>query len=100
MLKASQTDNDGRVETTKRGRTLPIKDTIEKVRGYNTLTIYRMEASPYWYVRYYEDQKIYRRSTKQENKRDAIKAAQEFFVEREQGPHGAWRAIQNQTRIR
>ena len=81
MLKASQTDNDGRVETTKRGRTLPIKDTIEKVRGYNTLTIYRMEASPYWYVRYYEDQKIYRRSTKQENKRDAIKAAQEFFAE-------------------
>ena len=52
MLKAFQTDNDGRVETTKRGRTLPIKDTIEKVRGYNTLTIYRMEASPYWYVRY------------------------------------------------
>ncbi|NDH63320.1 MAG: hypothetical protein EBY18_17110 [Alphaproteobacteria bacterium] len=40
-----------------------------------------MEASPYWYVRYYEDQKIYRRSTKQENKRDAIKAAQEFFAE-------------------
>ena len=81
MAKASQNGSERRADTTTKHRTLPIEGSLEKVKGYNTLTIYRMEASPYWYVRYYEDKKIYRRSTKQTNKRDAIKAAQEFFAE-------------------
>jgi ribosomal protein L31E len=62
-------------------RTVPIPETVEKVKGYNTLTIYKMTASPFYYVRIYEDGKIIRRSTKQEHRKDAIKFAEEFFVE-------------------
>lgn len=64
-----------------RERTVPIPSTMEKVKGHKTLTIYKMEASPYYYVRIYEDGKILRRSTKQEDRREAIKFAEEFFVE-------------------
>ena len=64
-----------------RNATVPIPSTIEKVRGFNTLTIYKMEASQFYYVRYYEDRKITRRSTKTEDRRDALKFAEEFFVE-------------------
>ncbi len=65
----------------KTARTQPIADSITKVSGYGTLTIYRMPASPYWFARYYEDKKIYRRSLKVVEKREALKAAQAFFAE-------------------
>ena len=68
-------------DSSKRNATVPIPSTIEKVRGFNTLTIYKMEASKFYYVRYYEDGKITRRSTKAEERRDALKFAEEFFVE-------------------
>jgi hypothetical protein len=68
-------------DPSKKNRTVPISDTIQKVKGYNTLTLYMMEASPFWYVRYYEDGKIYRRSTKTTDKRDAVKFAHDFFAE-------------------
>lgn len=68
-------------DRSKSTRTLPLTNTIQKVKGYNTLTLYMMEASPFWYVRYYEDGKIYRRSTKTTDKRDAVKFAQDFFAE-------------------
>lgn len=64
-----------------RERTVPIPSSVEKVKGYKTLTIYKMPASPFYYVRIYEDGKIIRRSTKQEHRKDAIKFAEEFFVE-------------------
>ena len=66
---------------THRDRTQPIPSSLEKVKGYNTLTIYKMPASPYWYVRYYENHKIYRRSTKTEDKKKAIAAAKQFFAD-------------------
>ena len=45
-------------------RTVPIPETVEKVKGYGTLTIFQMEASPYWYARFFEDGKIHKKSTK------------------------------------
>ena len=81
MPKSAPVNTERRVETTKKDRTQPIAGSLERVKGYNTLTIYKMEASPFWYVRYYEDSKIYRRSTKKTDKREAIKAAQDFFAE-------------------
>lgn len=40
-----------------------------------------MEASPFWYARYYEDGKIIRRSLKVADKKEAIKAAKKVFVD-------------------
>lgn len=65
----------------KRDRTLPIPSTVQRVAGYGTLTIYKMEASPYWYVRFYEDGKITRRSLKVTEKREALAAAKQVFVD-------------------
>jgi Phage integrase SAM-like domain len=64
-----------------RERTVPLKNSIQKVTGYGTLTIYKIEASPYWYARFYEKGKIARRSLKVTDKREAITAAKDFFAE-------------------
>jgi len=52
---------------------------VEKVKGYGTLTIYKMEKSPYFYVRIYDDGKVIRCSTKKEEKREAINFAKDWF---------------------
>lgn len=70
-----------RANPTKRHRTQPITSSLHKVVGYGTLTIYQMEASPFWYARYYEDGKIVRRSLKVADKKEAIKAAKTVFVD-------------------
>ncbi len=63
-----------------RHRTHPIPGTLSPVPGYpKKLTLYRIDASPYFWVRYYADGKIFRRSTKTDIKRDAISAAKQFF---------------------
>jgi len=64
-----------------RGPTVPIPKTLEKVRGYRTLTIYKMGKSPFYYVRLFEGGKILRKSTKTDDRRDAINFAERFFVE-------------------
>jgi len=69
----------GRVNPTKRDRTLPIPGSLARVPGYGALTIYKMEASPFWYARFYEDGKIIRRSLKVTGKSDALKAAKNVF---------------------
>jgi len=61
--------------------TAPIKETLQKVKGYKTLTIYKMAKSPFYYARLYEDGRVLRRSTKKIEKKDAIRAAEEFFVD-------------------
>lgn len=81
MTQSPQSPPKSRVDPTKRDRTLPIPDTLHKVTGYGTLTIYKMAASPYWYARYYEDGKIVRRSLKVAEKKEAIKAAKKVFVD-------------------
>ena len=81
MAQASKKPAKSRVNTTKRDRTQPIPSSLHKVVGYGTLTIYQMEASPFWYARYYEDGKIVRRSLKVADKKEAIKAAKKVFVD-------------------
>ena len=81
MTAADRTTAKGRVNTTVRDRTLPEPGTLQKVSGYGTLTIYKMDASPYWYARLYEDGKIVRRSLKVTEKRHALTAAKNFFAE-------------------
>ena len=81
MTQAAQKPPKRRVDPTKRDRTQPIPSTLQKVAGYGTLTIYRMDASPFWYARYYEDGKIVRRSLKVSEKKEAIKAAKKVFVD-------------------
>ena len=61
-------------------RTHPIAASLTHVPNYpKKLTIYQMQASPFWWVRYYADKKILRRSTKTTNKKEAIAAAKEFY---------------------
>jgi len=67
-------------QAVKRGPTVPIKSTVEKVKGYGTLTIYKMEKSPFFYVRIYDNKTVIRCSTKKEDKREAIEFAKEWFV--------------------
>ena len=64
-----------------RGPTVPVPKTLEKVRGYRTLTIYKMGKSPFYYVRLFEDKKVLRKSTGTEDRREAIQFAEKFFVE-------------------
>ena len=65
----------------KKHRTNPNPDTICSVKGYpRKLTLYKCDASPYWYVRYY-DKKIIRRSTRTTNKREAEAFAKRLYEE-------------------
>lgn len=43
------------------------------------LWIYRLAASRYWWVRYYLDRKVYRKSTKQIGKREAVSFAKSYY---------------------
>jgi len=61
-------------------RSTPIAASLTHVPNYpKKLTIYQMEASPFWWVRYYADGKIVRQSTKTTNKKHAIEAAKVFY---------------------
>lgn len=60
---------------------MPLAGTLQRISGFGTLTIYKMAASPFWYVRYYEDGKIIRRSLKVADKKEAIAAAKKVFVD-------------------
>lgn len=63
-------------------RTVPIADSIAHISGYpKKLTIYKSNASPFFWVRYYANGKILRKSTKTESKRDAIAFAKNFYDE-------------------
>lgn len=61
-------------------RTTPVQ--LTHIPNYpNKLAIYKLAASSYWWVRYYVDGKITRRTTKTEGKGEAIKFAKEFYDE-------------------
>ena len=50
-----------------RHRTVPIKDTITRIPGYpRKLVIFKLPASSYWWVRYYAESHIFKRTTKTE----------------------------------
>ena len=58
---------------------VPIKSTIEAIKGFpNKLVIFKIPASPYFWVRYYDSKPI-KRSTKTADKAHAIKFAKEFY---------------------
>lgn len=67
----------------KRGcRTNPLPNSITPVPRYpKKLTIYQLAASPFWWVRYYTNGKILRRSTKETDKRKAFEFAKRFYDE-------------------
>ena len=66
----------------KRHRSLPIKESISKIGGYpDKLVIYKLEASSFWWCRYYTQRKILRKSTKTSDKREAINFAKKFYEE-------------------
>ncbi|WP_395664182.1 hypothetical protein [Aestuariivirga sp.] len=68
------------VDAPQRHRTEPIPGTLTEISGYpKKLKIYKLEASPYWWVRTFHNGKVYRRSTKTEVKRDATIFARSFY---------------------
>lgn len=61
-------------------RTTPIKSSLTHIPNYpKKLVIYQLAASPYWWVRYYSNGKIHRKTTKETDKRKAIAAAKQFY---------------------
>jgi hypothetical protein len=67
--------------TNQRHKTQPIPGTLTRIPGYpDKLTLYKCDASPYWYVRYYKT-RVRRRSTRTTSKREAIAFAKDFYDE-------------------
>jgi hypothetical protein len=63
-----------------RHRSVPLPETITRIPGYpRKLVIFKIPASSYWWVRYYADKHIYKRTTKTESKREALEAAKRFY---------------------
>jgi integrase len=63
-----------------RHRTTPLPGTITYVPNYpQKLTLYKIEASSYWWVRYYSEGKVLRRTTKTDNLTKAYKFAKVFY---------------------
>lgn len=63
-------------------RCTPIAGSLTHIPNYpKKLVIYQIAASPFWWVRYYADKKILRRTTKATDKKRAIEAAKAFYDE-------------------
>lgn len=64
----------------RRGRTVPIPETLTSVPGYpEKLRIYRIEASRYWQVRCWFNGKTYSKSLRTTSKKNALVLAKRFF---------------------
>ena len=67
--------------TQKNRSVVPIKSTIEAIKGFpSKLVIFKIPASQFYWVRYY-DGKPLKRSTKTESKAEAIRFAKAFYEE-------------------
>ena len=68
---------------TDRHRSVPIPESITRIgKGYpDKLCIFQLPASSYWWVRYWTQNKMVKRSTKTANKREAIAFAKQFYEE-------------------
>jgi len=65
-----------------RHRSVPIPETLTPIPGYPTkLVIFMSPASSYWWARYYSEGRVFKRSTKTENKIEAMRIARRFFDE-------------------
>ena len=70
-----------RKRPTKPRSVVPIPETLEQIRGYpDKLVIFKVPASPYWWMRYFDHRHI-KRSTKTTDRREAIAAAKSFYEE-------------------
>jgi len=67
--------------TQKKRSVVPIKSTIEAIKGFpSKLVIFKIPASQFYWVRYYDGKPI-KRSTKTESKAEAIRFAKAFYEE-------------------
>lgn len=75
--------DEAEMKVEKKGcRTNPLPETITSVPRYpKKLVIYKSSASQFWWVRYYVDRKVLRRSTKVTDKRKAFEFAKNFYDE-------------------
>ena len=65
-----------------RHKTVPIPATIQSVPKYpSKLTIFRIPASPFYWARYYDSGRIFKRTTKTDQTQEAFKAAIAFYEE-------------------
>lgn len=64
-----------------RHRTVPLTDSIARVgKGYpDKLVIFRLPASSYWWVRYWTQNKMVKKSTKTPRKNEALQFAKKFY---------------------
>lgn len=75
---AADASNAG--EAPQRHRTEPLPGTLTEISGYpKKLKIYKLEASPYWWVRTFHNGKVYRKSTRTEVKKEATIFARSFY---------------------
>lgn len=68
-------------ESQNKHRSVPLKDTISKIgKGYpDKLVIFKISASPFWWVRYYTQGRILKKSTKTDNQKVATEFAKRFY---------------------
>ena len=68
-------------EQTVKHRSVPIKESITKIaKGYpDKLVIFKISASPFWWVRYYTQGRILKKSTKTDDKKKATEFAKKFY---------------------
>ena len=67
---------------TKKHRSVPIAASKIYINGYpKKLVLFQQSASPFYWVRYYTDGKMLKRSTKTESKQEAIEFAKTFYDE-------------------
>ena len=59
----------------------PIKESLTKIKGFNTLTLYHMAKSPYWYCRCFVNNKVVRHSTKTIDLKEAKERAKKWYLE-------------------
>ena len=65
-----------------RARSVPVLSSMSTIRGYPTkLKIFRISGSRFWQVRCYVAGRMYVRSTRSQEKQDAIDAAKQFYDE-------------------
>lgn len=63
-------------------RTTPLKESLFSIPNYPTkLTIFKVAASRFWWVRYYDGGRIFKRTTKTEDKRKATEFGKRFYDE-------------------
>ncbi len=68
-------------ESQNKHRSVPLKDTISKIgKGYpDKLVIFKIPASSFWWVRYYTQGRILKKSTKTDNQKVATEFAKRFY---------------------